>query len=85
MPRHELLLYYSPTCGYCARVLRFLQESGITITMKNVKASSQTHEEFRRASGGSQVPCLMVDGKPMLESLDIIDWLKENLTKDDGR
>ncbi|MBE6736814.1 MAG: NrdH-redoxin, partial [Ruminococcaceae bacterium] len=36
-------------------------------------------EDRRRlieVGGYEQVPCLFIDGKPMYESLDIIDWLK---------
>ena len=79
---HKLLLYYSPTCPYCARVLGFLNNNGIDIPKENVNASAKAQEEFRRISGGSQVPCLMIDGKPMLESLDIIEWLRENVAND---
>jgi glutathione S-transferase len=27
------------------------------------------------------VPCLVVDGKPMLESGAIVEWLRQNLVK----
>ena len=31
-----------------------------------------------RIGGMMQTPCLMIDGKAMYESDDIIEWLKEN-------
>jgi glutathione S-transferase len=31
-------------------------------------------------TGRSQVPCLVIDGEPMLESGDIVQWLQTNLT-----
>ena len=40
-----------------------------------VNRSSEAREALFRATGRTQVPCLFVDGVPLLESLDIIDWL----------
>ena len=74
----ELTLYYRPLCGYCARVLRYMQDNQISIPTKNVSASAENRQELIGLSGGTQVPCLMIDGKPMFESKDIIDWLGEN-------
>jgi len=54
-------------------------DNGIAISLKNVKESSDIREELLALSGKTQVPCLVIDGKPMLESADIIDWLKENM------
>lgn len=31
-----------------------------------------------KIGGKTQVPCLVIDGKPLYESLDIIEWLKTN-------
>jgi Glutathione S-transferase, N-terminal domain len=35
-------------------------------------------------TGGSQVPCLAIDGKPMLESSEIVQWLQTNLVESGG-
>ena len=41
---------------------------------------SIVREELGRINGGNtQVPCLIVDGKPMLESLDIIAFLEKKI------
>ena len=37
--------------------------------------------ELIRVGGKQQVPCLFIDGKPMYESLDIVEWLRANLQK----
>ena len=37
--------------------------------------------ELIRVGGKQQVPCLFIDGKPMYESLDIVEWLRANPQK----
>ena len=74
----KLTLYFSPSCGYCAKVLRFIEENDIKLSLANVVESSQTCEELISIGGKSQVPCLVIDGKALYESDDIIEWLKEN-------
>ena len=33
--------------------------------------------ELIRVGGKQQVPCLFIDVKPMYESLDIVEWLRD--------
>ena len=46
----------------------------------NLNDDTRKSEDDRRYlienGGKEQVPCLFIDGKPLYESLDIIDWLK---------
>lgn len=77
--KHDLLLYYSPSCPYCLQVLNFMEKAGISLPKKNVYESPAIREELRALNGKTQVPCLVIDGKPMLESDDIIAWLKKHL------
>jgi glutaredoxin len=75
----DLKLYVSDTCGYCRRVKQYIDEVGRTdIEYRNISESQEDAEELLRVGGKRQVPCLFVDGKPMYESADIIQWLKEN-------
>ena len=74
----ELLLYYKPSCPYCQRVLGYMQGEGIGIPMKNIDADSHLRKELTAMGGKAQVPCLMIDGKVLYESSDIIEWLKKN-------
>ncbi|MBW1881075.1 MAG: glutathione S-transferase domain-containing protein [Deltaproteobacteria bacterium] len=32
-------------------------------------------------TGRTQVPCLFVDGEPMFESLDIVDWFERSFER----
>lgn len=75
--RHILVLYYMPTCPYCQKVLDYLDEIGKEISLKNVQEDPKAKEELLHLGGKTTVPCLFIDGKPLYESSDIIDWLKE--------
>ncbi|MDW8305527.1 MAG: glutathione S-transferase N-terminal domain-containing protein [Leptospiraceae bacterium] len=75
----DLVLYYYEECPYCQRVLRYLEEKNIKLKMKNTRRDNAAREELLRLGGKTQVPCLMIDGEPLYESLDIIDWLEKNI------
>ena len=78
----ELILYGRPSCPYCARVDRVIAQMDIEekITRRLTTYGSEWRAELRDRTGSTQVPCLFIDGKPMFESLDIIDWLQDNLS-----
>jgi len=35
-------------------------------------------EKLKKDTGRTTVPCLYINGKPMFESYDIMEWLKTN-------
>ena len=78
MPKLEL--YYRPTCHYCQKVLGFMNQNGIVLTMHNV-LEGDNRNNLIKIGGMPQIPCLIIDGRAMYESDDIIDWLKENYKK----
>ena len=72
----KLDLYYYPECPYCQRVLRAIRANGWEgIELKNIHADAEADATLVRVGGKHQVPCLFIDGDPLYESLDIIDWL----------
>ncbi|WP_228547015.1 glutaredoxin family protein [Candidatus Neptunochlamydia vexilliferae] len=77
----ELVLYMRPSCPYCQRVTRYLQSIGKTIPQKDIGKDKQAAAELIRVGGKRQVPCLFINGKPLYESRDIINWLKANQDK----
>lgn len=80
MPALEL--YYFEECPYCQKVLHYLRSEKPSllpnIALKNTRTDKQLREELRALNGITQVPCLVIDGKPMLESDDIVAWLRSN-------
>ena len=79
MPR--LSLYHFTECPYCAKVYAFLKTHGVTIPMKNIRENPKFREELISIGGKGQVPCLVIDGKAMYESEDIVQWMEKNLIK----
>ncbi len=75
----NLLLYYMSTCPFCIKVLRYMQDHDIEIPMKNILDHPKYRQELLEIGGKTQVPCLIIDGKALYESDDIIQWMKNNL------
>ena len=77
----ELALYHFQGCPYCARVRDFLSKEGINVPMKDIHQTSAFRDELMKIGGKAQVPCLVIDGKALYESMDIIEWFKKNKGK----
>ena len=77
----KLTLYHFMGCPYCQRVMDYLSKEGISVPLKDILESSANRDELISIGGKSQVPCLVIDGKALYESLDIIEWFKENYKK----
>jgi glutaredoxin 3 len=77
----KLELYHFESCPYCARVRSYIEKSGMKsqVTFLDVNKDSAAAAKLEELTGDDQVPCLVIDGKPMLESDDIIEWLGANL------
>ena len=73
----ELKLYKFDTCPYCRRVMNYIEQSGRRdIEYCDIHKDKENLKTLVRVGGMNQVPCLFIDGKPLYESLDIIQWLK---------
>ncbi len=77
----DLVLYYSPSCPFCQKVTDFMQKCDIKIKMVDRDWSRENRQELVDIGGKPQVPCLVIDGKAMYESDDIIEWLGKNIVK----
>lgn len=74
----KLVLYYRPTCPFCIRVLDFIEHNGLHVDMCDISDDPEAAATLVQIGGKRQVPCLFIDGKPLYESGDIIDWLQTN-------
>lgn len=79
----SLVLYCRSTCPYCQRVMRYLRSINKekAIPIKDIGKSKKARSELAEIGGKVQVPCLVINGKALFESSDIIDWLKANQDK----
>ena len=76
---HDLELYVMDGCPFCIKVKAFLAKNGIEIPECNISTDPDAKRTLIEAGGKRQVPCLFIDGKPLYESSDIIDWVRRNL------
>lgn len=72
----DLTLYYLPTCPYCLKVLRFMEQNGIVIELKDT-TEPENLRTLLEVGKMNQVPCLFIEGKALYESNDIIAYLAE--------
>ena len=74
----EISLFYRPTCPFCQKVIAYMDKHQIIVPMEDISDTEQ-QQQLVSIGGKSQVPCLVVDGKALYESDDIIAWMQEHL------
>lgn len=77
----DLELYHLWKCPYSAKVRDHIAELELEEKF-NYREIAEDHEALgllQDKTGGTQVPCLMIDGQPILESAAIVAWINENL------
>ena len=72
-----LELFKKETCPFCQRVMKYIASTGRTdIVCRDIIESEEAAKQLVSVGGKRQVPCLFIDGEPLYESQDIIDWLE---------
>ncbi len=72
----KLELFMFETCPYCRKVIRAIDAQGRTdIEYKNIHKDENARKTLIEVGGVEQVPCLFIDGHPLYESSDIVEWL----------
>ncbi|MEH0862091.1 MULTISPECIES: glutaredoxin family protein [Halobacteriovorax] len=77
----KLELYYYDSCPFCQIVLQAVKELDINLTYCDIMNDTSALERHIKTTGRRTVPCLYIDGEPMFESRDIINWLTQNKEK----
>lgn len=76
----HLALYYYPSCPFCVRVLRAIDELGVDVELRNVIEEPAYRRELIEARGRGTVPVLRctssVGERWMPESADIVRALR---------
>lgn len=81
MQTPELDLYYFDACPYCQRVLTVINKHNIKVNYKDIYENTNNMQKLMLITGRKTVPCLFIDGDPMHESSDIMNWLEKNLDR----
>ena len=71
----DLILYELPGCPFCATVDRFLKQNDLEVERRMITEGTN-REDLIAIGGKKQCPCLIIDGKALYESDDIIDYLR---------
>lgn len=81
MKSPELELYYFDACPFCQKVLNVIKEHNFKVIYKDIYEDTNNMQKLMLITGRKTVPCLFIDGDPMHESLDIMNWLIKNENK----
>ena len=74
-----LVLYHFEDCPFCKKVRDFISDEGIEgIEFRDIKQDESAAETLMNGGGKRQVPCLFINGAPLYESGDIINWLSDH-------
>ncbi|NLM05836.1 MAG: hypothetical protein GX219_02795 [Tissierellia bacterium] len=75
-------LFVTKMCPFCKIVERHIKKNDLEEYFEIIDINEKANlDEYKKISTVDQVPCLVVDGKPMYESLDIIKWIKNTYKK----
>lgn len=76
----QLEFYYREDCPYSTKVRQFIASHGLRSKIKfhDVDEDLESLRDLEVMNQDEQVPCLVIDGEPMLESEQIIEWLDEH-------
>jgi glutathione S-transferase len=55
-----------------------LDSLDVNVAYRDVRAHREHRDELIALTGSTQVPCLVINGRPLLESADIVAWLKSH-------
>ena len=78
MSSYKLNFYFFPSCPFCQRVSSVIDKLKIKVSEHNIMKNSNDLDKLVSDTGRRTVPCLYINGKPMHESADIIEWLHAN-------
>ena len=74
----SLELYKFDRCPYCIMVMEYLKRRHITVPLRDILTDPGCLEALVRIGGKRQVPCLMINGKALYESENIIQWFEKH-------
>lgn len=74
----KMRLFVGTICPYCTAVKNFIAENNIEgIEIVNINKDKEARDYLLEKGGMQQVPCLFVGDKPIYESQDIMNYLRE--------
>lgn len=62
-------------------VIDVIEQLQLKVIYSDIHQDPKAFKKLVDDTGRRTVPCLYIDGKPMHESRDIMNWLKQNASK----
>ena len=62
----HIILYSTPTCGYCKMAKAFFRDNNIAFEEKDVAENSENAEEMFQKSGAMGVPVMDIEGEVII-------------------
>jgi glutaredoxin 3 len=62
----SVVLYTSPTCGYCHQAKAYLNQKGVKFTERDIAVDAGAGSEMMQLTGQTGVPVIVVDGQPII-------------------
>ncbi len=76
-PQLTLYTYWRSSCSYRVRIALGAKRLAYTPVYVNLATGEQRADSFREKNPMGYIPCLMVDGEPLIESVAICEYLEE--------
>jgi glutaredoxin len=78
----KIEFYHLQGCPFSSKVRRFITDKKLNSYLEYHDVQNTNNaRKLLDLTGDEQVPCLVVDGNPILESEEIIKWLDDHLVK----
>lgn len=77
MNKYNLEFYFFPGCPYCNLVQESISRNNITVSYFNIMEDNDALSKLISDTGRKTVPVLYINGSPMHESADIINWINK--------
>lgn len=73
----KLILYMRTSCPYCNVVMEAIEQinNNLNIEIIDLDVRRDQIQYLVEQTGKRQVPCLFIDGEPLLESREIANWI----------
>ena len=62
----SVVIYTTPTCGYCQQVKNYLSRRGVSYVERDLSRDPSAAAEMVRLTGQQGVPVTVIDGQPVL-------------------
>lgn len=79
----DLELYKFDSCPYCQHVFRAVRRLAVPVRYRDIWEDEAAARRLVEVGGLDQVPCLLVDGRPLYESADIVAFLERHFAPEE--